>query len=114
MTWTLTIGIDKLILTDQEKDFYIQAVKSGEKHVQIKRGMYVDCNYKSLIENTSTNPILNSPNYIELENLKNQSGDAVTRRKMQLEHAINVQFPYEHFADEWEEARRAKSTEITI
>lgn len=113
MTWTLTIGIDRFILTDQEKDFYLQCVQNGDKHIQIKSGLYVDPNYKSLVENMSTNPILNSPNYMELQNLKSQSGDAVTRRKMQLEHAINVQFPYEHFADEWEEVRRSKNTEIT-
>lgn len=108
MSWTLTVGIDKFILTDQEKEFYLQAINAGEKHIQVKRGLFVGTNYQSLVENNTENPILNNPNWIELQSLPRD--DEHMRRIMRLEHAIGVQFPYERFVNEWEEVYRYGET----
>lgn len=108
MSWVLTVGIDKFLLSDQEKAFYIHAVAAGEKHIQIRHGLYVGANYQSLVETSEQNPILNSPSYIEWISLKEKSDDASTRRKMALERAIGIQFPYEQFSKEWEETYRTE------
>lgn len=112
MSWTITVGIDKFMLTDQEKDFYLHAVSSGEKHIQVKKGLFIGANYQSLVQNNTENPILNNPNWIELQQLKGKSDDEAIRRKMKLEHAINVQFPYERYVNEWEEAKHSQSKQI--
>ena len=110
MSWILTVGIDKFILTDQEKDFYVDMVRRGEKHIQIKKDMYVSPNYQSLVETNGQNPILNNPNYTELLSLKDKNDDASVRKKMRLEHTIGIQFPYEQFIREWDEVNRTEKS----
>lgn len=114
MSWTLTVGIDKFILSDQEKDFYLQSINSGDKHIQIKRGLFVGTNYQSLVQNNTENPIMNNPNWIELQGIKNDGSDEAVRRKMRLEHAINVQFPYEQFVNEWEEIKQVNTKALEV
>ena len=106
MSWKLVVGIEKYILTDQEKEFYVHSVAQGDQHIQIKRGLFVSPNYQSLAELNDTNPILNSPTWIEIQELKDKGDDASVRRKMTLEKSINIQFPYEQFSTEWEEVNR--------
>ena len=106
MSWKLVIGIEQFFLTDQEKEFYVRAVSSGEQHIQIKLGLFVGPKYQSLAELNENNPILNSPTWAELQKLKDKGDDKSVRKKMLLERSINIQFPYDQFIREWDEANR--------
>ena len=113
MNYILTVGIKDFLLTEEQKDLYLTAVERGAKQVQLSDSLFVSTNFQSLVaeDELNINPIISNPNYQELLTLKGKTDDASVRRKMYLERAINIQFPYEKFADEWGETYRG-STQI--
>lgn len=102
MRWTLTIGIDKFIITDEQKKRYVAEIAKGSKLIQLSDKLYVNDNFQSLVE--ETNPILEDSNYKTLLSLRGKNDDISVRHKMALEKSLNALFPYNKYSKEWDQA----------
>lgn len=102
MKWTLTIGIDKFVITDEQKKRYVAEIAKGSKLIQLSDKLYVNDNFQSLVEDE--NPILEESNFKTLLELKNKGDDQSVRIKMGLEKALNSKFPYSKYSKDWDEA----------
>lgn len=104
MKWTLTVGIDKFTITDEQKKRYVSEIARGSKLIQLSEKLYVNDNFQSLVE--EANPILEDGNYKALRQLKGLNDDYSVRQKMVLEKSLNRAYPYDKFAKEWDEVNK--------
>ena len=102
--WILTVGIDKYFLTDDEKKFYLEAKVKGAEIVQLRENLYLSTKFQSLVEENGNNPITSDKNFLEYLGLKDKGDSVSVKRKMALEKLLDLKFPYEEYAEEWDEA----------
>ena len=112
--WILTIAGDftKHKLTDEQRDYYVAACQHGQEVIELSDGRVFSNKMNVLVK--KENAISDDKNYQELQSLEGMGDDVAVRRKIYLEHAINVRFPYDKFSEEWEEAKQIERGELEL
>lgn len=97
---------EKFYLTEEEAAAIVQATEQGKRIVKFsKRVFTTSYSWIMPIEEVKSeqNPILEDPDYQNLQKARGQSGDGAFRQRMALEKRLDQKYPYEKYAKDWDE-----------
>lgn len=97
---------DKFYLTEEEAAAIVRATEQGKRIVKFsKRVFTTSYSWIMPIEEVKSeqNPILEDPDYQNLQKARGQSGDGAFRQRMALEKRLDQKYPYEKYAKDWDE-----------